>query len=89
MINSIKISSKNQIGGLALLQKYGRQHFAIIGKQGGRPHFRDTLPASPGVGNDNKNILKEVMLGKATLTDLKALWVLKQGTTGNSQSGPA
>jgi hypothetical protein len=78
MINSIGISRKGQIGGLTLLEKYGREHFAALGKLGGRPSFQDTLPAiAPDSGVKN---IKEVKPAKATLTDLKALWISKQGS---------
>jgi hypothetical protein len=54
---------------LALLEKYGLQHYSEIGRKGGRPSYRGTIPQA-----ESKINFKEAELAKANLADLKVLW---------------
>jgi hypothetical protein len=86
MINSTEVSTRNQKGGLVLLNKYGLSHFSEIGKMGGRPKYEDTLPKIP---QNNKNIEIGGLPGKANLETLRELWKQQNMGAGNSQSGSA
>jgi len=79
---------KGQAGGLALVQKYGREHMENIGCLGGRPRAPtiDNIPASiaPAAKKRRKEIRR-----RESLKELLGLWEIKQASSGIIAQGGA
>lgn len=70
---------RGQAGGIALVQKHGRDYMSDIGRRGGRPRslIIDAFTSS-GTVSGAQDIKKEVVPGKGRKELLK-LWKEKQG----------
>ena len=71
--------NKGQAGGLALTQKYGREHMRAIGRKGGRPRsltvediIPNVAPASPEQGKEQRH--------EESHGELLRLWKIKQAS---------
>ena len=83
MVTTAKLL-RGQAGGLALTQKYGREHMRAIGRKGGRPRALTSADIIPSIASAPHEQGKEQWHGKSH-RELLRLWRERQAasdTTG-------